>query len=288
MIRHIVGSSLIVFASYTAFGQTAPRAFEAASLKLTSSPDKDGRVMREMRGGPGSPDPGRFTFTNVTLKILVQQAYNLKEFQVEGPDWIDSVGYDLVATMPRGTTQEQAAEMLQTLLADRFKVTFHRERRQMPVMALVVGKNGPKMKEAEVPVLPEGEAPPPGKGGPGIRMMMSPDGLRLAGSMTMAQLANTLTRRVGRPVVDQTELSKTYDVDITWMPDDRDGASMKMAAIAHGGAGGPSGDSPHPASEPAPTLPQALDEKLGLKLEARKSSADMFILDHAEKSPVEN
>ena len=78
--------------------------------------------MRELRGGPGSPDPGRFTFTNVTLKILVQQAYNLKEFQVEGPDWIDSVGYDLVATMPPGTTQDQAAEMIQTLLADRFKL----------------------------------------------------------------------------------------------------------------------------------------------------------------------
>ena len=158
----------------------------------------------------------------------------------------------------------------------------------MPVMALVVGKNGPKMKEVEVAVLPVGEAPPPGQGGPGIRMMMSPDGLRLAGSMTMAQLANTLTRRMGRPVVDQTELSKTYDVDITWMPDDRDGASMKMAGRRVEALAVPAGDGPRAASEPAPTLAQALDEKLGLKLEARKSSADMFILDHAEKSPVEN
>jgi uncharacterized protein (TIGR03435 family) len=189
--------------------------------------------------------------------------------------------------MPRGTTQEQAAEMLQTLLADRFKLTFHRESRQMPMMALVAGKSGPKMKEVEAAAAPAGEAPPPGGGGPGIRMMMSPDGLRLAGQMTMTQLANLLTRRLGRPVVDQTELSKTYDVDITWMPDDRDGASMKMAAMAHGG-GGAAGDGPRAVSDPAPTLAQALDEKLGLKLEAHKSSADMLVIERAEKSPVEN
>ncbi len=105
MLRTIVGSSLIVFASYAAFAQTAPLSFEAASLKLTKSPEKDGRVMRQLSGGPGSSDPGRFTFSNVTLKILVQQAYNLKEFQVEGPDWIDSEGYDLVATMAKGTAK---------------------------------------------------------------------------------------------------------------------------------------------------------------------------------------
>jgi uncharacterized protein (TIGR03435 family) len=93
-------------------------------------------------------------------------------------------------------------------------------------------------------------------------------------------------------VLDRTELTKTYDVDITWMPDDTDEASRKMAAMrAPGGPGvpgGPGGDGPHAASEPALTLAQALDEKLGLKLEARKSSADMFVIEHAEKAPVEN
>jgi len=116
MIRNIVGSGLIVFASYAAFAQTSPLSFEAASLK-PSAPDKDGRIMRQRKGGPGTSDPGRFTFTNMTLKLLVEQAYNLKEFQVEGPDWIDTEGYDLVATMPPGTTKEQAAQMMQTLLA---------------------------------------------------------------------------------------------------------------------------------------------------------------------------
>jgi len=177
---------------------------------------------------------------------------------------------------------------------------FHREKKQMPVLALVVGKSGSKMKEVEVPATPP-EGPPasaPARSGPirmgsgpGIRVMMSPNGIEMTGYMTMAQLADQLTSRVAHPVLDQTELTKTYDVDITWMPDETDGASMKMAAMGRGpgGPGGPGGgDGPHAATEPALTLAQALDEKLGLKLEARKSSADMFVIERAEKRPVEN
>jgi uncharacterized protein (TIGR03435 family) len=251
--------------------------------------------MRRLQGGPGTTDPGRFTYNNVTLKLLVEMAYNLKEFQVEGPDWIDSIGYDLVATMPRGTTQEQAAQMMQTLLAERFNLVFHRETKQLPVYALVVGKAGSKMKEVEVPAGPPPDARPDGRAslqarttGPGIRLMMSPSGIRMTGYMTMAQLTDQLTRRLARPVLDQTELTKTYDVDITWMPDDSDGASRKMAAMGAMAGGGPGGDAPRNVPEPALTLAQALDEKLGLKLEARKTTADFFIIDRAAKTPVEN
>jgi uncharacterized protein (TIGR03435 family) len=243
--------------------------------------------MRRMAGGPGSTDPGTLTYTNVTLKLLAQMAYNLKEFQVEGPDWIDSIGYDLIAKMPPGTTKEQAARMMQTLLAERFKMEFHRETKQMPVFALVVGKGGPKMKEVESPA-PIPDAPPPDGlrsmgSGPGIRMMMSPGGIRLAGQMTMAQLSDALTRQLARPVLDQTELTATFDVDITWMPDEMD--SARMAPMG----GGPGGEGPQArVAEPALTLAQALQEKLGLKLEARKSSAEVLIIDRAEKVPVEN
>jgi uncharacterized protein (TIGR03435 family) len=295
MIRTIVGSSLIVFAS-SAFAQTAPAklSFEAASLKPTASPGTMERNIRQMKGGPGSTDPGRFTYSNVTLKVLIETAYNLKEFQVEGPAWIDGEGYDLIATMPLGTTKEQAAEMMQTLLAERFKLEFHRETKQMPMFALVVGKGGSKMKEAEAPA-PVPDAPPDGRaslqarvGKPGISMMMSPSGVRFTGQMTMAQLANGLTRQLARPVLDETELPKTYDVDITWMPDNFEGGRMPMG----GGPGGPEGagrDGGRPGgAEPALTLAQALQEKLGLKLDARKSAAEMLIVDRADKAPVEN
>lgn len=301
MIRIAVGTSLIVFASCT-FAQSTHLSFEAASLKATASPGTAERMMRGMNGGPGSSDPGRFTYTNVTLKLLVEMAYNLKEFQVEGPNWIDGEGYDLIATMPQGTTKEQAAQMMQTLLAERFKLQFHRETRQLPQFALLVGKGGSKMKEVETPAtLPDG--PPAGGAqgfgkGPGIRMMMSPNGIHLAGQMTMAQLANALTRQLARPVLDQTELTKTYDVDITYMPDNLDG--MRMGGGPGGplpgpggpggsGPGGPGGpDGPRSAQEPALSLAQVLQEKLGLKLDARKSAAEILIVDHAERAPVEN
>ena len=294
MIRTVVGISLLAFTAVAGFAQNQPLSFEAASLKPTASPGTFDHVMRRMQGGPGSTDPGRFTYENVTVKLLVQMAYNLKDFQVEGPDWIDSLGFDLVATMAPGTTKDQASEMMQTLLKERFKLEFHRETKQMPMFALVVGKNGSKMKESEIAPAVPGEAPPPlprggpamGRG-PGIRMMMSPSGLRLAGQMTMAQLANALTRQMQRPVVDNTELPKTYDVDITWMPDNMDGIRMAHGGAPAGGDGaGPDGG-PR-GSESTMTLPQALDEVLGLKLDARKSPAEVLIIDHVEKAPVEN
>jgi uncharacterized protein (TIGR03435 family) len=307
MNRTIVGSSLIL-GSFIAFAQTkppAPLSFEVASLKPTASPGTQDRVMRRLTGGPGSSDPGTFTYTNVTLKILATMAYNLKDYQVQGPEWIDGIGYDLIAKMPPGTTKEQAAQMMQTLLAERFKMEFHRETKPMPVFALLVGKGGPKMKEVEAPAaIPD--APPDGRAslqaraanGPGVRMMMSPTGIRLTGQMTMEALANALVRQLARPVLDQTELSATYDVDITWMPDemDRGGGRMPPGGAMPGGPGGPGGGPGGPGGEgartggpePALTLAQALQEKLGLKLDARKSSAEMLIIDRAEKVPVEN
>jgi len=295
-----VGNSLIIFASCAAFAQTAPAplSFEVASLKPTANPGTQDRIMRRMTGGPGTSDPGTFTYSNVTLKLLATVAFNLKEFQVDGPEWIDSVGYDLIAKMPPGTTKEQAAQMMQTLLAERFKMEFHRETKPMPVFALVVGKGGSKMKPVEAPAPPP-DSPPDGRASlqaraatPGVRMMMSPDGVRLTGQMTTAQLTDSLTRQLARPVLDQTELTGTFDVDITWMPDDLDrgGGRMPPGGPMPGPmAGGPGGEAPRTRGpEGALTLAQALEEKLGLKLEARKSAAELLIIDRADKVPVEN
>lgn len=293
MIRTIVGSSILFLATYAAQAQSQPLAFEAASLKPTASPGTMDRIMRRMSGGPGTSDPGRFTYSNIPLRMLIEMAYNVKEFQVEGPDWLDSEGFDLVATMPPGTTKEQASEMMQTLLKERFKLELHRETKPMPMFALVVGRGGSKMKEADVQPPPPPDTPPaPGRQGigrgPGVRMMMSPEGIHMAGQMTMDQLAQMLTRQMQRPVVDKTELTKTYDVDITWMPDSMDGARMMRGGGASEGPGGPDGSSHHADASQAMSLAQALDEKLGLKLDARKSPAEVLIVDHAERTPVEN
>lgn len=290
----IVGTSLFFFASCAAGAQTSstPLSFDVVSVK-PAAPQPDGLVMRRL----GPSDPGMLRYENVTVKLMLMVAYNLKEYQVEGPDWIDSLGYDVVAKMPPGTTQDQTMQMLQTMLAERFGVKLHRETRQVPVYALVVAKGGSKMKEVEVPAVPADAPPPPppGRGpvmvkGPGVRMNMSPNGMHMMGYMTMAQLTNQLTRAMARPVLDETELNKTYDVDITWMPDEM--SQPRMGSMPHpppGGGGGDGGpEMARGASEPAATLPQALQDKLGLRLDARKSSAEILVVDHAERVPVEN
>ena len=313
MKRIIVGSSLIVLASSVvlAQGSDTPLSFEAASLKPAEHPNSGNRIIRQMQGGPGTPDPGMYHYSNVTLKMLIIQAYNLKEFQVTGPDWIDSQEYDLNAKLPMGATQEQAARMMQTLLAERFHLVFHRETKPMQVYALAVGKGGSKMKEVEVPAPTPGAgpggvgagggfgpgAPPPPGGGPGrgpgrpggITMSITPDGVRVAGYMSMRQLTDLLTRRLEHPVLDETELKKTYDVDFSYMPDDFGGRGPAGGGGAEGAGGGRSGgDSARAASQPAMTLEQALQEKLGLKLETRKSPAEILTVDRADKVPVEN
>ena len=306
MMPAIVGVGLLAFASCAALAQTPPLSFDVASVK-PAAPSGDGMVMRRMSGGPGTNDPGTLTLTNVPLKMMVVRAYDLKQYQVEGPDWIDSLGYDVTAKVPPGTTKEQFQQMLQTLLAERFKLTVHRETRQLPVYALVVAKGGPKMKEVEAPATPEVPPPGPGPGplgmirgrggepprlasGPGVRMMVSPNGRQLAGYMTMAGLANALGNAMDRAVVDQTELKATYDVNLSWTPDELDGNQGMRGLPPPPFAGPPpgGGEPSRGASEPGLSLPQALQETLGLKLEARKSSAEILIIDRAEKVPVEN
>src|SRR5664279_2872717 len=201
MKQTTVGSSLL-FALYGAWAQpaTPPLSFEVASLKA-AAPNVDGRVMRRLAGGPGSTDPGTLTFNNVTVKMLVTNAYNLKDYQVEGPEWIDSLGFDLIAKLPPNSNRDQVAQMLQTLLAERFKLVFHRETKQLPVYALVVGKSGSKMKEVQMPAVSDGSPAGPGMGrggplpgpdggrdggapprmnGPGLRVMMTPSGVQMA------------------------------------------------------------------------------------------------------------
>jgi uncharacterized protein (TIGR03435 family) len=233
--------------------------------------------------------------------MVVMNAYNLKDYQVQGPDWIDSLGFDINAKVPANATKEQLPLMVQAMLAERFHLTFHRETKEMPVFALVVAKGGPKLTEVKLPETPHATPPPPEAGlrggrdgapaplksGPGVRMMMTPTGVQLAGYVTMARLCDVLTRQMGRPVLDQTELTATYDVNITFMPDaTADGGPMMGGKVGPGP--GVSSDAPRSANEPTMTLAQALQTSLGLKLDPRKSAAELLIIEHADKVPVEN
>jgi uncharacterized protein (TIGR03435 family) len=135
------------------YSQTAgkPLTFDAASVKPAVPPTPNGRGMIMMQGpsgGPGTKDPGRIHYPNMSMKNILMNAYDVKAFQIAGPAWLDTERFDITATMPAETTKEQFRTMLQNLLAERFKLTIHRESKELPMYSLVLTKSGSKMKEA--------------------------------------------------------------------------------------------------------------------------------------------
>jgi len=213
--------------------------FEAATVK-PYVPPTDGRFMIGTRGGPGSSDPGRFSATGMSMRDLIATAYQVKRTQVVGPPWIDSERYDVVATMAPTTTKAEFGAMMQKLLAERFKLETHRDKKQMEAFVLTVGKKGPKMKEAaEAPAPKEGDPKPndpplppnpaqmktgkdgfpqmpQARGGRGpMMMMMMPGRAKVsAQGATMEEFAGSLERLLNKPVVDQTGLKAKFDFEV--------------------------------------------------------------------------
>jgi uncharacterized protein (TIGR03435 family) len=176
MRQTILGAGLIVLTSCAAFGQAAEESptFEVASVKPAPPPTGMGmRVM--MRGGPGSADPGQLTYSNVSMKALLTTAYAVKGYQINGPKWLDSERFDIVAKIPKGATKEQFQTMMQNLLAERFRLTLHHETKELPMYALVVGKGGAKLKESvDDGATTAAAAPPDGAAGTGGRSASAP------------------------------------------------------------------------------------------------------------------
>src|SRR5262245_31056417 len=146
--------TLAALSCFVAFSQTVDKSlsFDVASVKPATPPTPNGRGMVMFRGptgGPGTKDPGRISYPFMTLKNLLMTAYDVKNFQISGPSWMDTERYDINATMPPDTTKEQFRVMLQNLLAERFKIAVHRETKELPMYSLVVNKGGPKLKESD-------------------------------------------------------------------------------------------------------------------------------------------
>jgi uncharacterized protein (TIGR03435 family) len=157
-VRAIMGMAMIGFGCLGVYGQSAdaPTAFEVASVK----PAQPRRGGGGMSGGPGSSDPGSVTCQNCTLSNLVMFAHNIRRYQLSAPGWLDDGRFDVVAKVPSGVTRRQTRLMLQNLLAERFKLRSHGERKEMTAYASVVGKNGPKLKESQKDPAPA--SPPSG------------------------------------------------------------------------------------------------------------------------------
>jgi uncharacterized protein (TIGR03435 family) len=269
--RAKVCAGLAFVTAAAVFGQTAAPApaFEVASVK-PAPPPIGGKLLVDVGG-----DPGMVDYKNVSLKSLIAQAHEVKEFQVSGPDWIDSARFDILAKMPPNTSKHQLALMMRTLLGERFKLAVHREQKVMPVYAMVVGKDGLKVKPLE------------GESDEGVRITVGPKGRRMTGPAPLTALAGMLSRMLDRPVVDETAIKGTFNIDLEWVPDEREGGGImaKMKGMAEAASGDAHGD---PSGPNGLSLFQALQEKLGLKLEARKSPVDILVVDGVEKVPTEN
>ena len=176
----------------------AKLSFEAASIK--PAPPPDGHGMRVgMQGGPGTSDPERVTFENFTLSALIGTAYDVKWYQMPGLDMLDANRFNITATLVPGATKEQFRLMLRNLLAERFQLAVHKEMREIPIYALTVAKNGPKLKKAAAD--PQDDAAAKDDSHPGARMAKDSDGFPiLLKGMTMAITGNRA--RLGGPKRD--------------------------------------------------------------------------------------
>ena len=263
---------------------TAPKvpAYEVASIK----PDKSGTDLTMLRTTPVG-----FNATNVPLKMLIQHAYGVEDNQILGaPSWLGSARYDIEAKVSSSETDalhnlgpDQRRLMLQPLLADRFQLKVHTEVRELPVLALVVAKGGPKLHEAK-----PGDTYPNGikgfdgeAGGPGL-MHMGPGQLTAQG-LPMSSVAQLLSQQLGRTVHDKTGLTGKYDFTLQWTPEVGGSPMMKGPDAGQQGPGGP----PSPTDNGGPSIFTAIQEQLGLKLESQKGPVEVLIIDHVE-TPSEN
>jgi uncharacterized protein (TIGR03435 family) len=300
-----ISAGLLLIAS-AACAQTAaaPLAFEVASVKLGTI--DQAKILAGQQHVGLKVEGNRVDIGISSLSELIAMAYKVKYYQIQGPDWLGPTGqrFDILAKMPEGATKEQVPEMLQALLAERFKLTLHRISKETQVYALVIGKNGLKMKETppDVPVAPTGDDAPAkdtnmkisGTQEKGMTITNTPAGTQKvtmadgimhveASKMPVSMLAEALSRYVDHPVVDMTELKGNYQVVLDISPEDIRNVMRSVGAQMPAGAGGAADT----ASEPGSSILTSV-QQLGLKLEARKMPIDLIAIDHLEKLPTEN
>lgn len=243
--------------------QTQPQATTKLSFDVASIVERDANSSVNIVVGI-KLTPGRLIDQCANLQALVSFAFNLPPFfQAQGlPDWASGGAcgpgnhantYEVAATMPPNTTIEQARQMMQTLLADRFKLTAHWDTKDMPVYALVTGKSGFKLKPADPNAPPKyatAMGPCPAED-PHCHILPLSDG-------PISVLASFLGNFLGRPVVDQTGLTNKYDISLKWAGDNASDSSL-------------------------PSLPTALREKFGLELKSETGPIQILVIDHVEK-----
>jgi uncharacterized protein (TIGR03435 family) len=261
-----------LLAAHSQTPDTKPPAFEVASVK----PNTSGDWRISMTPQPG----GRLSLTNVPLKMLILNAYRVQEFQiVGGPDSVMTARFDVLTKAEGNPTLDEMLTMLQTLLADRFKLVVHHDTRELAIYALVLaradGKVDGKLKRSEADCIagrssaPSSPAPLPSSQVPQCGFTALPGTIH-AKAVSMTAVAGLLPAFLGRVVLDKTGLSGVFDFDLTWTPD------RPFQA--------PSDAPPLPPIDPnGPSIFTAVQDQLGLKLESTKGPVAVLVIDHAEQ-----
>jgi len=276
-----------------------PPSFEVASIKA-AEPLSAERMMAGQQRITVNVDAARVDFADVSLAELIRAAYRVRLYQISGPDWITTTRFDVVAKLPEGARSEQVPEMLQTLLAERFHLVLHNASKEMPVYALVIGKDGLKLKESSPDNAPDAAAAPAGGRGISPMSMDGPNGsARMSAgqnglhvdlkNMTLPSMIDWLSRFTDRPVVDMTDLKARYDLGLDVSRDEMMNAARGAGmAIDAGGGGGRGGRGGNAASEPEGDSLATSLQKAGLKLEARRLPLTILVVDRMDKTPTEN
>ena len=252
----------------------APRPeFEVASIKPNTS--------ATLSFSGFMAHPGSVTGTAVSLKNAIAFAYKLKPWEITGvANWMDNDRFDIEAKAPDGSAESQIQPMIQSLLADRFKLAVHRETKEMPIYVLIPARSGlrlqaPKeggcvVRDMSSPApAPRTAGPPPAPCG---SWYVGPN--RFAGGrITMTQFVDGMSVILGKPVKDQTGYTGTFDAQFEFTPEG--------TAFSNGLPGVP-GAAPN-LDNHTPSIFTAVQDQLGIKIDAQKGSAEILVIDHAER-----
>jgi uncharacterized protein (TIGR03435 family) len=232
----------------------AAPSFGAASVKFAGTSGASGMRI----------EVGTLIWPNATLQRMIQAAYQVQAYQVSGgPAWLNEDRYSINAKADTPANRSQLMTMLRTLLADRFKLSLHRETGEILAYALVIGKNGPKFRSA--------------KEGAAASTAPIPDTIHFK---DVASFAGFLSQRSDRPVVDETKLAGVFDITL----DMRGCEPAASADAAQNGSPAPASGNPTAAQLFDDCVTAAAQEQTGLKLESRKERVEVLVIDHAEKA----
>jgi uncharacterized protein (TIGR03435 family) len=291
-MKPIHSVSLLVLTSVVAYCQAPHKEFDVASVRPAPI-----NVSGQEKVALGLHiDGAHVRIASFSLRDLIVRAYGVKAGQVTGPDWIASERYDVNATLPAGSTADDIPVMLQALLTDRFKLKTHRDKKEFPVYALIIGKTPLKLiEDAQDPETADS------KGAVNAAATGSAAGVSVnlgrgsyytfadnqfeAKKMGINMLCLQLERYVDRPIINMTDLNGTYDITLKLTPEDYQAMLIRIAV--NSGVVLPPQVLQYMEGSSISSLFDGI-QQAGLKLDPRKAPLDVIVVDQAQKTPTDN